>query len=86
MAMSDAARKRKSRAAQKAHLDAVFGRLLSMDMYKGTCADVDFLKSAGGFEQDEEVITLLVRNAAIMLKRDMSRFEELLGLPTSNNL
>lgn len=81
MAQTVAERQAKSRAKHKAHLAAVFGRRVDMDWYKGTCADADFLKAAGGFEQDAELVAILIKNATIMLKRDMSQREKLLGLP-----
>lgn len=50
--------------------------------FKGTRECLDFLKEAGGFEQDAEAITIMIHSNAEILKRDMSRKDELLQIPT----
>jgi hypothetical protein len=79
MAKTPAERQADKRKRDKAHLAEMEQELIPLTVYKGTRASLDILKKLGDFEQDEEVITLLIRNADIILKRDMSQLNSLLG-------
>lgn len=79
MAKTAAERQADKRRRDARHLEEVGAEALNMTIYKGTRAALDSLKLAGNFEQDEEVITLLLHNAEEMLKRDKSQLTNLLG-------
>lgn len=70
--------KRKERAAKSAHLEAVGATSLTMTIYSGTRKELDELKQGHGFEDDGEIITLLIHNLS---KCDMSLQEKLLAIP-----
>ena len=59
------ARKAKSRAKQEAHdLECGIQTLnLKFEAYRGTLEQIDRLKTAGGFEDVNELLTIMIRNA-----------------------
>ena len=79
MAKTAAERQADKRRRDAKHLEEVGAEALNMTIYKGTRAALDSLKLAGNFEQDEEVITLLLHNADKLIKCDMSHLNNLLG-------
>ena len=79
MAKSPAQRKKEQRERDAQRLVDLGAQALNMTIYNGTRLALDSLKLAGGFEQDEEVITLLLHNADKILKRDKSQLTNLLG-------
>ena len=78
MGKSAAERKADQRRREKEHRDAVGARLFQMDMFRGTRESLDLLKEIHGFEDDGEVVTLLIHNAA---KCDKSQQKILLAIP-----
>lgn len=78
MAKSDAERKRKQREKEAEHREAVGAELFSMDMFRGTRECLDQLKADHCFEEDGEIVTLLIHNLA---NCDMSRQSALLQTP-----
>jgi len=81
VADSPAVRKRKERARKAQHLLDVDAKVLKLVIFRSTQKELAYLQEAGEFEQAEEVITLLIKNAAQILKRDMSQIKELLKVP-----
>ena len=79
MAKTAAERKADQRLRDAKHLEEMGAEVITATIYKGTRLALDSLKLAGGFEQDEEVITLLLHNADKILKRDKSQLTNLLG-------
>ncbi len=55
---------------------------ITITMYAGTLAELAFIKKAGGFEESEEAITVLIHNVADIIKRDGHEKNKLLKLPT----
>lgn len=51
------------------------------DIYTGTAEALQRVKDASGFEDTHELLTILIHGADSLLKRDMSRFEELTKIP-----
>ncbi|WP_271270259.1 hypothetical protein [Aliamphritea hakodatensis] len=78
MAKSAAKRKAEQLQREKEHREAVGAQLFQMDMFRRTREHLDKLKSDHGFEEDGEVVTLLIHNIA---NCDMSRQKELLAVP-----
>jgi len=85
VADSPATRKRKERARKAQHLIDVDAKVLKLVIFRSTQEDLAYLQEAGDFEQPEEVITLLIKNAAQILKRDMSQIDNLLKVPRHEN-
>ena len=83
MAKSAKERKQDQRKREAEHSEKMGSELISVEMYRGTLAELAFIKEVGGFEESAEAITVLIHNAATIIKRDMSRKEELLKLPTA---
>jgi hypothetical protein len=71
-------RKRKERAAKKAHLQAVGAQDLKFTVYKSTSDALEQLVEFNECEEWQEVATLLIHNAAKLIKRDPSQLKELL--------
>ena len=44
------------------------GRVIKLEVYSGTDADIKYLMEAGGFEDERELLTILIRNAAKNIK------------------
>ena len=44
------------------------GRVLKLEVYSGTDADIKYLMEAGRFEDEKEMLTVLIRNAAKNIK------------------
>lgn len=80
MAKSVNERKADQRRREKEHREAVGARLFQMDMFRGTRESLDLLKEIHGFEDDGEVVTLLIHNIA---KCDKSQQEKLLAVPAA---
>tara|TARA_R110000823_G_scaffold240307_1_gene365330 strand:+ start:352 stop:600 length:249 start_codon:yes stop_codon:yes gene_type:complete len=80
MAKTAAERKAEQRKRNSEYLKEMGAESLSITMYNGTLAALDRLKLAGGFEQSEEVITLLIHNADRIIKRDKSQLNNLTGI------
>jgi len=85
MAKSAALRKKEQRAREAQHLIDVGASEIKLTIYRSTQEDLAYLQEAGDFEQAEEVITLLIKNTAQILKRDMSQINELLKIPLHGN-
>lgn len=75
-----AQRKRDQRRREKAHLESVGATKFEMTMYRGTSEALQEILEAGGFEEPAEAITVLIHNAAKLVKRDMSQFNELTSI------
>ena len=39
-------------------------RVIKLEVYKGTQDDIAYLMEAGGFDDEKELITIMIRNAA----------------------
>jgi len=85
MAKSAALRKKEQREREAQHLIDVGASEIKLTIYRSTQEDLAYLQEAGDFEQAEEVITLLIKNTAQILKRDMSQINELLKIPLHGN-
>ena len=40
------------------------GRVIKLEVYKGTDEDIKYLMEAGGFTDEKEMLTILIKNAA----------------------
>lgn len=79
-AKTSAQRSKKYRDKKRAELARLNGTKFKMLMGAGTCAALDQIIEAGGFEKGEEAISVLIHNAAKLINRDASRFEELVDV------
>ncbi|KXJ55185.1 MAG: hypothetical protein AXW15_07855 [Neptuniibacter sp. Phe_28] len=71
-------RKRQERARKKAHLQAVGAQDLKFTVYRSTNDALEQLVEFNECEEWQEVTTLLIHNAAKLIKRDPSQLKELL--------
>ncbi len=55
-------------------------RVIKYVVYPGTDADIKFLMKAGGFTDEREMLTILIRNSAGMIKFDGLIRPELLDI------
>lgn len=67
-AKTDAERASKCRAKRKERMAQNGARVLTMEIYQGTDADIKYLMEAGGFDDEKEMLTILIRNAAKNIK------------------
>jgi len=81
MAKTAAQRKQTERQRKAQHLINVGAKSYTMQLYRATQEELEFLKQTGDFDQSEEVIGLLIKNAAEIIKRDMSQINVLLKVP-----
>ena len=44
------------------------GRVIHLEVYEGTSNDIAYLMDAGGFTDEKEMLTILIRNAAKNMK------------------
>lgn len=81
MAKSAKQRKREERERKAQHLINVGAKNYTMQLYRATQEELEFLKQVGDFDQSDEVIALLIKNAAEIIKRDISQINVLLKIP-----
>ncbi len=82
MATTSAERMQKLRKKEKAHLASVGAKPLNMTVYRSTREELDKLKSDHDFEEDAEIITLMIHNLA---KSSHVTQKELLSIPERKN-
>lgn len=79
-AKTPAERSKKYRDKKREELKRLKGERFKMFMSGATGAAIDQIVNAGGFENREEAIDVLIHNAAKLINRDASRFEELVDV------
>lgn len=72
-------RKRRRDEAAKQRAAAV---AVTFEAYKGTQADLALICEHGGFEEQAEAITLILRNVADLARRDRHAFEQFVSIPS----
>ncbi len=82
MATTSTQRMQKLRKKEKAHLASVGAKPFNMTVFGGTRKELDQLKSEHDFEEDAEIITLMIHNLA---KPSHVTQKELLSIPESKN-
>lgn len=75
-----AERSKQYRDRKRAELVRLNATRFKMLMPAGTGAALNQIVDAGGFENQEEALSVLIHNAAKLIKRDASRFEELVDV------
>ncbi|WP_299726790.1 hypothetical protein [uncultured Endozoicomonas sp.] len=75
---ADRIRQQKYRARKKAHKQARGAETISLEIFKGTRNCINELMVAGEFEEQAELITLLLHGAHKLMLRDKSRFNDLI--------
>ena len=75
---ADRIRQQKYRARKRAHKKARGAEVISVEIFRGTRRCIDELMIAGEFEEQSELITLLLHGAHKLMERDKSRFEDLI--------
>lgn len=73
-------RKRKQRQREQAHKQTVGAQEFRFEIYRATAEALARLAKAGEFEEEAEVLTLLIHGADELVKRDPSRFKELISV------
>lgn len=72
-------RKRTKDAAAAVRAEA---QPITFEAYKGTQADLALICELGGFEEQAEAITLILRNVAELARRDCHAFAEFIRIPS----
>ncbi len=80
-AKTAAQRKADQRKREEERREKMGSEMLPLEMYSGTLAELAFIKKAGGFEESEEAITVMIHNVAAIIKRDSHEKNNLLKLP-----
>jgi hypothetical protein len=75
-------RKRKQRLAEENAKVRAAAVPVTFEAYKGTQADLALICELGGFEEQAEAITLILRNVANLAKRDRHAFDEFIRIPS----
>ena len=70
----DATRQQNKRDRDAAHAELVGAEKTKITTYRGTRADLALMQQVGGFEEQDEVITLAIRYMAGMARRDQAAF------------
>lgn len=73
-------RQRRKRQKDKEHKDAVGAKDFRFEIYRGTAEALERITTAGGFEEEAEVLTLLIHRADELAKRDPSQFQKLVSV------
>ena len=71
-------RQRAKRERDALRRAALGGRRFNMDMYQGTADALDLICAAGGFAEPAEAVTCSYTTSPKLLRRDASRFAELI--------
>lgn len=56
------------------------GRVIRLEVYEGTSSDIAYLIEVGDFTDEKEMLTILIKNAARMIRFDGMISPELLDL------
>ncbi len=73
-------RKRNQRQRERAHKQAVGAHEFRFEIYRGTSEALARLVKVGGFEEQAEVLTLLIHGADELAQRDPSQFKKLISV------
>lgn len=76
-AKTDAERQAKCRAKRKVRMAQNGGRVLTMEIYQGTDADIKYLMQLRGLDDERELLTLMIRDEA---KAEREEYEQHLSL------
>jgi len=82
MAKSAKERKQDQRKREEYRLAEMGAEVIPITMYRGTLAEMAFIKEVGGFEESEEAITVMIHCVAAIIRRDSHEKNNLLKLPT----
>ena len=55
-------------------------RVIKLEVYKGTQDDIAYLMKAGGFEDEKEMLTILIRNAKKNIETNGVKWNKLLDI------
>lgn len=75
-------RKRRQRRRQEHAALRAASQPITFEAYKGTQADLALICELGGFEEQAEAITLILRNVADLARRDRHAFEQFVSIPS----
>ena len=83
MAKTVAQRKADQRKREEDRLLEMDAEILQLEMYRGTLAELAFIKEVGEFEENAEAITVMIHAVAAIVRRDSHEKNKLLKLPTA---
>ena len=63
MAMDNAEKQKAYRDRERDRKTKHGSRVIKLEVYKGTQDDIAYLMEAGGFDDEREMLTILIRNA-----------------------
>lgn len=75
-------RKRRQRRRQEHAALRAASQPITFEAYRGTQADLALICELGGFEEQAEAITLILRNVADLARRDRHAFEQFVSIPS----
>ncbi|MFV3367536.1 hypothetical protein ACNFH5_05075 [Pseudomonas sp. NY15435] len=75
----DAKRQQNLRDREAAHKHAVGAQKLKLEIYAGTRADIDDMCRVGGFEEEDEAITLGLRYLGNMARNEPEEYRRALN-------
>lgn len=64
MAMDNAEKQKKYRDNKRERLASNGGRVINLEVYRGTDADIKYLMAKRGLDDERELLTLMVRDEA----------------------
>ena len=68
MAMDNAEKQKAYRDRERDRKTKHGSRVIKLEVYKGTQDDIAYLMEAGGFEDEKEMLTILIKNEAKHIK------------------
>ena len=66
MPMDNAEKQKAYRDSERDRKTKHGSRVIKLEVYKGTQDDIAYLMEAGGFDDEKEMLTILIRNSAKM--------------------
>jgi hypothetical protein len=79
-------RKRRQRRREELEKLRASSVLVTFEAYKGTQADIELICAVGGFDEQDEAITLILRNVADLARRDSQAAVDFLRIPSSSGV
>ena len=76
------ARERKARQREREAEEALKGRKVEFIAYRATQDSLALICEVGGFEQEEEALTLMIHNIAELARRDRHAFDKFTAIPS----
>lgn len=80
MALTNAEKAKNWRDRERDRKTKHGSRVIKLEVYKGTQDDIAYLMDAGGFDDEKEMLTILIRNAAKNIETNGVKWNKLLDI------